>query len=190
LAPAWPAPPARCVCLIFRNWSQSLHASSRSGAALPFSSRSRLRSASSCRVGTGVAARSRQGIRYELHRQSSHRRRIRRWLRYGNQGRIRPRHRPRRRSKGYRRTELPGKGSSLLPPWLSRIARASVRRAGHFPAVKEDGAATQSRQELLDRKMRPNKAAHPRRSGDSRLLTRARTAKTTYRLPPLFIDVC
>ena len=136
MAPAWPAPPARCVCLIFRNWSQSLHASSRSGAALPFSSRSRLRSASSCRVGTGVAARSRQGIRCELHRQSSHRRRIRRWLRYGNQDRIRPRHRPRRRSKGYRRTELPGKGSSLLPPWLSRIARASDPQSRAFPRRK------------------------------------------------------
>jgi hypothetical protein len=105
------------------------------GRDVTFSFRSRLRIASSCRVGTGVEAGSRQGIRCELRQQSSHRRRIRRWLRYGNRGRIRPRHRPRRRSRGYRRTELPGKGSSLLFPWLCRISQASDPHGQALPPL-------------------------------------------------------
>lgn len=70
--------------------------------------------------------------------------------------------------------------------------RAGERSAepGIPPLLRKDGAATQSRQELPDRKMRPNKATRLRRSSYSGSSPARGPPRRRYWLPPLFIDVC
>jgi hypothetical protein len=79
-------------------------------------------------VRTEDGAELRQGPRsVRARRYPSHRRRIRRSVHYGNQGRIRPRHWPRRWSRGYRRVELPRKGSScFLHRWVTPLLAISI----------------------------------------------------------------